>query len=270
MDKMLEAVKIGLSERRSLDAWLDFSLREVREGPVSYFRVKDFMSGNWLFKQCVDGELGKVVVKAVKCPPGRAYFTVEGGSMVFQRSVQKGFLYDLISVPKIEESGRVRRKRLREMGEVPPLIRDNFKIVTHLEATGKKTPVAGLLATLTPEEDLRSPLLLFLLERVWPLSHQTPEEAYRQMEAEVEQWRKPPLTTAHRRLLNAVRRVQRARLIDVYELVKAKVGEEEYLKVLHDLAEAGKISYPQVGYVKVGRDRKTTSESPEEQKPPET
>lgn len=270
MDEMLKAVKITLSERRPLDAWLDFSLRKVREGPVSYFRVKDFLSGNWLFKLCIDGNLGKVVVKAVKCPPGKAFFSVEGASMVFQRSVQQGFLYDLISVPRIEESGRVRRGRVREMGEIPPLIRDNFKIVTHRAATGKKSPVAELLATLTPEGDLRSPLILFLLERVWPLAPQTPEEAYRQMKVEAEQRGKPPLSTAHRRVLNAIRRVQKARLIEVYELVKAKVGEEERLKVLHDLAEDGKISYPKVGYVKVGRGMKTTSKSHEERRPPET
>jgi hypothetical protein len=266
MDEMLEAVKITLSEKRPADVWLDFSLKEVREGPVSYFRVKDFLSGNWLFKYTVDRELGKVVVKAVKCPPGRAYFTVEGESMVFQRSVHQGFLYDLISVPMVEEGGRVRRKRVKEMEDVPPLIRDNFRIVTHQKATGKETPISGMLSTLTPEEETRSPIILFLLERVWPLSHQNPEEAYRQWKVEGKQQMAPPISKAHRRLLNAVRKVQKARLVDVYEFVKAKVDEDNYLKLLHDLAEAGKISYPQVGYVKVGRGVKATSKSHEDQK----
>lgn len=250
MEDLLKAIKINLIERRPKDAWFDFSLRKVMEGTVSYFRVKDFVSANWLFKLCKDGELGKVVVKAIKCPAGKPYFSLEGDSMVFQRSMQKGFLYDLISAPQIGEGDRIRRSRISEIDEVPKPIRDHFKIVTHSEATGKDTPLANLLVTLTPEEDLRSLLHLFILERIWPLAPQSPEEAYTQVGLEAGKRRKsaPPV---NRKVLNAIRKAQKASITEVFKIVKLKGGEEEYRKVLDELATAGKISYPEVGYVKV-------------------
>jgi len=67
--QFLKEIKIVKVEERPEDAWYDLSLRQLRKGEVRFYRVKDFLTGDWFFKLCVDPELGKVLVKTIKCPP---------------------------------------------------------------------------------------------------------------------------------------------------------------------------------------------------------
>jgi rubrerythrin len=173
-------------ETRPEDAWFDLSLRQLRRGEVSFYRVKDFLTGNWLFKVCRDRELGKVLVKAVKCPSGSRFAQLEGNSMVFQKSVVEGMLYDVLSLVQADENDKLSRKIVSSVEEIPAVIRENFEVKTYEEATGKTAPGKNLV-TLCRCEDERAMITLFLLERAWTVSPLTPEEKLKAMEEQEEQ-----------------------------------------------------------------------------------
>jgi hypothetical protein len=173
-------IKIVRVETRFNDAWYDMSLRELRKGGVSFYRVRDFLTGDWLFKVCRDEELGKVLVKAVKCPSGSRYAQLEGNTMVFQRSLFEGMLYDVISITQADQNDKVSRKIISSLEEIPAFIKENFEVKPYEEATGKAAPGKNLV-TLCKSEDERAMIILFLLERAWPLSTTTPEEKLKAM-----------------------------------------------------------------------------------------
>ncbi len=171
----LKQIKITRVEQRPNDAWFDFSLRQLREGEVRFYRVKDFLTGNWLFKVCLDKELSKVTVKAVKCPPGKRFAQLEGKTMVFQKSEIEGWLYDVISLTHVDESDRVHRKIVHSAEEIPTTIREHFRTMPYEEATGKRAPGKNWV-TLSKAEDQKSMIMLFVLERVWAISKVSPDE----------------------------------------------------------------------------------------------
>ena len=171
----LNQVKITKVEERPNDAWFDLSLRQLREGEVRYYRAKDFLTGNWLFKTCSDNELTKIMVKAVKCPPGKRFAQLEGKTMVFQKSEIEGWLYDVISLNQADENDRLHRKIVNTTEEIPTTIREHFQIVPYEKATGKKAPGKNW-ATLSKTEDEKSMIMLFLLQRAWTISTVSPEE----------------------------------------------------------------------------------------------
>jgi len=151
------------------------SLRQLRNGEVSFYQVKDFLTGDWLFKMCKDKEQGKILVKAVKCPAGILFAQLEGKTMVFQESTIEGMLYDVISLTQADENDNVSRKIVSSIEEIPAIIRDNYEIKLYEEATGKKAPGKHLV-TLTKQENEKEIITLFVLERAWGLSESSPEE----------------------------------------------------------------------------------------------
>ncbi len=171
----LNQIKITRVEERPNDAWFDLSLRQLREGKVRFYRVKDFLTGNWLFKVCQDKELNKAIVKAVKCPPGRRFAQLEENTMLFQKSQIEGWFYDVISLTHADENDKLHRKIITTIEEAPATIREHFQIVPYEEATGKKAPGKNWV-TLSKAEDEKSMILLFLLERAWGISTVSPEE----------------------------------------------------------------------------------------------
>ena len=171
----LKQIRITKIEERVNDAWYDMSLRQLRSGEVCFYRVRDFLTGEWLFKTCRDSELGKVMVKAVKCPVGKRFAQLEGNTMLFQRSQKEGWLYDIISLAQADEDDRVSRRVADALDEVPAAIRDSYEIKPYEEATGKKAPGKHWV-TLTKADDEKAMVGLFLLERAWALSTVTPEE----------------------------------------------------------------------------------------------
>jgi rubrerythrin len=179
--ELLKQIKIARVETRPNDAWYDLSLRQLRNGEVSFYRVRDFLTGDWLFKTCDDKELGKVLVKAVKCPAGPCFAQLEGKTMVFQQSAVEGMLYDVLSLTKADENDRLSRKLISSMEEVPAIIKEHYVIKPYEEATGK-TALGKHLVTLCKSEDEKTMITLFLLERAWSLSKITPEEKLRAME----------------------------------------------------------------------------------------
>jgi len=176
-------IRVTRMEERPDDAWYDFALRQLRRGEVRFYRVRDFLTGDWLFKTCTDKEIGKVLVKAVKCPPGARFSQLEGNTMVFQRSTFEGMLYDIISLTRADEKDQLSRKVVDQVEEVPAIIRENYKITPYEEATGKRAPGKHWV-TLTSAEDEKALITLFLLERAWTLSRVTPEERIRALERE--------------------------------------------------------------------------------------
>lgn len=177
----LKQIKITRVETRPDDAWFDLSLRQLRRGEVNFYRVKDFLTGEWLFKVCRDRELGKVLVKAVKCPPGPRFAQLEGDSMIFQESAVEGMLYDVLSLMHADENGKLSRKVVSSVEEVPTVIRENFAVKTYEEATGKTAPGKHLV-TLCRREDEKAMITLFLLERAWTISPIKPEEKLKKVE----------------------------------------------------------------------------------------
>ena len=181
--ELLRQIKVTKIEDRPDDAWYDFTVRRLRRGAVRFYRVKDFLIGDWLFKTCSDKEMGKVLVKAVKCPPGVRFSQLEGNTMVFQRSTFEGMLYDVISLTQADEKDQLSRKIVDYLEEIPAVIRQNYKIKPYEEATGKRAPGKHWV-TLSKAEDEKALITLFLLERAWTLSHITPEERMRTVEKE--------------------------------------------------------------------------------------
>jgi len=160
------------------------SLRQLRNGEVSYYRVKDFLTGNWLLKMCKDKEQRKILVKAVKCPAGIRFAQLEGKTMVFQDSIIEGMLYDVISLTQLDENDRLRRKIASSIEEIPAIIRENYDIKPYEEATGKKAPGKHLV-TLCKRENEKAIITLFILERAWSLSKSTPEEKLKEEEQRI-------------------------------------------------------------------------------------
>ena len=173
--QFLKHIKIRRVESRPNDAWYDMSLRQLRSGEVSFYSVKDFVTGEWLFKICKDKEHGKFMVKALKCPAGIRFSQLEGRTMVFQQSKIEGMLYDVISLSEVDQNNRLRRNVVSSIEEVPAVIKENFAIKPYEEATGKKAPGKHLV-TLSKKENEKEIITLFVLERAWSLSKSTPEE----------------------------------------------------------------------------------------------
>ncbi len=177
----MKQLRITQVEERPNDAWFDLSVRQLRQGEVRFYSVKDVLTGNWLFKVCSDRELGKRMVRASKCPSGRRFAQLEGNTMVFQMSEIPGLLYDVVSVNTADETDKLSRKVVTTIEEIPSIIRENFKTKSYEEATGKRAP-GKYWVTLSREEDEKAMVTLFLLERAWTLSPITPEEKVRELE----------------------------------------------------------------------------------------
>lgn len=173
--QFLKQIKVTRVETRPKDSWYDLSLRQLRSGEVNFYRVRDFLTGDWLFKTCRDNELGKLLVKAVKCPAGARFAQLEDNTMVFQRSQSEGMLYDVVSLTQADDSDKLSRKVVSNLDEVPDIIRENYQVKRYEEATGKTAPGKNLV-TLSKGEDEKAMIILFLLERAWTLSTTTPEE----------------------------------------------------------------------------------------------
>lgn len=166
---------------------------------MSFYRVRDFLTGNWLFKVCRDREIGKVLVKAVKCPSGPRFAQLEGNSMVFQESMDEGIVYDVLSVMYADENDKLSRRVISNIEEVPAFIRENFAIKTYEEATGKTVP-GKYLVTLCRREDEKAMIKLFLFERAWTISTVTLEEklkATEEWKAQQQKIAKREIDTGH-------------------------------------------------------------------------
>ncbi len=179
--QFLKYIKVRRIETRPDDAWYDMSMRQMRNGEVSFYRVKDFLTGDWLFKLCRDKELGKIMVKAVKCPAGVRFAQLEGKTMVFQNSNIEGMLYDVLSLTQADENDRLSRKIVSSIEEVPFIIKENYMIKPYEVATGKRAPGKHLV-TLCKRENEKAIVTLFILERAWSISKSTPEEKLKEKE----------------------------------------------------------------------------------------
>ncbi len=179
--QFLKYIKVKRTETRPNDSWYDMSLRQLRSGEVSFYRVKDFRTGEWLFKLCKDKEQGKITVKALKCPAGILFSQLEGKSMLFQDSIIDGMLYDVISLTESKENNRLRRNVVSSIEEIPAIIKENYEIKSYEEATGKKAPGKHLV-TISKKENEKELVTLFVLERAWGLSESSPEEKLKEKE----------------------------------------------------------------------------------------
>ena len=188
--QFLKHVKVKRVETRPTDAWYDMSLRQLRTGEVSFYRVKDFLTGEWLLKLCKDKEQGKIMLKAVKCPAGVRFSQLEGSSMVFQESQIGEMLYDVISLTYMDENNRLRRNVVASIEEIPAVIRENYEIKSYEEATGKKAPGKHLV-TLSKQENEKELVTLFVLERAWGLSEVSPEEKLKEKEQKKQKKKAP-------------------------------------------------------------------------------
>jgi hypothetical protein len=162
-------MKIALLEERMNDSWFDLSLRELRAGEVRFYKVDDLQTGKWMFKVCVDPEKDKSMVKAIKCPPGKLFSQLEGATMLFQKSsVYPELYYDIISLTRVDQEGRVRREVVKTLEEVPAAIRDYFEVKSYEEATGRKL-LGNHLVTLSKKDNEKDMITLFVIERAWTL-----------------------------------------------------------------------------------------------------
>ncbi len=230
----LRQIKVTRIEERPEDAWFDLSLRQLREGEVRFYRVRDFLTGEWLFKVCSDKELDRIMVRVLKCPPGRRFAQLEGNTMVFQKSGIQGLLYDVISLTYADENDRVRRRVVESMEDIPSMIRENFEIKSYEEATGKKVP-GKYWVTLSKEGDEKVMVILFLLERAWPLSPFSPEAGLKTIN-----------------LMALIKELEKAKTEDIYRVAKEQfgIGKEEVDALLTSLERKGQIKRPEEGYIK--------------------
>lgn len=182
LEELVKHVRIMRVEARFEDVWFDLSARVMRRGPVNFYRVRDPLTGEWLFKVCRDPAGGRVAVKALKCPPG-VFAQLEGNSMLFQESLISGMLYDVISVTQVAEDGRLVRRLVSTFEEVPSPVKANYEVKTYEEAVGREAP-GKRLVTLCQSSDEKAMVRLFLLERAWPVASKTPEQRLMELMAE--------------------------------------------------------------------------------------
>lgn len=173
--QFLKHIKVRKVEKRQEDTWYDMALRQLRTGEVIFYNVKDFFTGEWLFKLCNDKEQKRITLKAIKCPAGVRFSQLEGKTMLFQSSIIDGLYYDVISLTESNEGNKLKRKIVATLDEIPPVIKDNFEIKTYGEATGKKAPGKYFVTMHNPEKE-KELVTLFVLERAWGLSQSSPEE----------------------------------------------------------------------------------------------
>ncbi len=226
-------IQIRKVEERDRDYWVDMSLRKLREGKVRYYRVKDELTGNWLFKVCRDGEMQRVIVKALKCPPGGEFVQLEGRTMLFQKGLVEGYYYDVISLSYMDEEERLRRNVLDNIDEVPEIIRENFKVMDYEEATGKKV-VGKRLVVLCEEDNEKDMITLFLIQRAWPVSKIPPEIGIKASD-----------------LLRLIKDLEKAKVDEIYQAAehKFKLGRES-TDMLLDLLEKEGTIHRLEGYIK--------------------
>jgi hypothetical protein len=225
-------MKIVLFEERQEDAWFDLSLRQLRVGEVHFYRVDDLLTGKWLFKVCVDKEIYKIMVKAIKCPAGRLFSQLEGATMLFQKSIiNDDLFYDIVSLTHVDGEGRVRREIAKSIEEVPSVIRENFDVKTYEEATGKKLPT-NYIVTLSKKDNEKDMITLFLLERAWTLP---PEEKQKTMN-----------------LMALIKKLEKTSVAEIRDVTSEQFGiEKDTLdSMLADLEAKGKIKRLDDGYVK--------------------
>ena len=223
----MEKVKIRIRkvEERTKDSWVDMSLHALREGEVRFYRVSDPLTGKWLFKVCRDYELHRIIIKALKCPPGGGFVQIEGRTMLFQKSLVEDHYYDVISLFYIDENKRLRRNIVGKIEEIPETIRNNFKIVSYEKATGKKA-IGKKLVTLCKEKDEKKMVILFLIQRAWPISKIPPDIGARIFE-----------------LLNLIKNLERVQVNDVYQTAgeQYELTKEDTDVLLRLLETEGKI-----------------------------
>ena len=225
-------MKIVLFEERQEDAWFDLSLRQLRVGEVHFYKVDDLLTGKWLFKVCLDKEIYKIMVKAIKCPAGRLFSQLEGATMLFQKSIiNDDLFYDIISLTHVDGEGRVRREIAKSIEDVPSVIRENFDVKTYEEATGKKLPT-NYIVTLSKRDNEKDMITLFLLERAWTLP---PEEKQKTMN-----------------LMALIKKLEKTSVAEIRDVTSEQFGiEKDTLdSMLADLEAKGKIKRLDDGYVK--------------------
>ena len=219
---LLQRLKIRIRkvEERDKDYWVDMSIRRLRQGKVRYYRVKDELTGNWLFKVCKDDEMERVIVKALKCPPGGGFVQLEGRTMLFQKGLIEGYYYDVISLSYMDEEERLRRNVLDNIDDVPEIIKENFKVMKYEEVTGKKI-VGKRLVVLCEENNEKDMILLFLIQRAWPISRIPLEIGMRASD-----------------LLELIRELEKAKIDEIYEAAENKFKlERENIDMLLELLE---------------------------------
>jgi len=233
-NKIRKMIRAILIESRTKDSWFDFGLRQLREGAVYFYKVSDALTGDWLFKACVDDEQEKIIIKALKCPPGKAFTQMEGATMIFQKSAINEFVYDVISLTYADEENRIRREVVSELDKIPSFIKENFEIKKYDEATGKSA-IGKNFVTLVHKKDVKSMITLFLMERAWPLAQVPPETKL-----------KGGL------IMKIIKDVEKASIDEVYTFANTQLGMEkdEVNKLLDILKSDGKIYFPNPNYVK--------------------
>ena len=228
----MKNMKIALFEERQEDAWFDLSLRQLRVGEVHFYKVDDLLTGKWLFKVCVDKEIYKIMVEAIKCPAGRLFSQLEGATMLFQKSIiSDDLFYDIVSLTHVDGEGRVRREVAQSLEEVPSVIREQFEVKTYEEATGKKLP-ANYLVTLSKRDNEKDMITLFILERAWTLP---PEEKQKTMN-----------------LMALIKKLEKTSVAEIHNVASGQFGiEKDALdSMLADLEAKGKVKRLDDGYVK--------------------
>ncbi len=179
--RFLKHIKVRQVETRPNDAWFDMSLRKLRSGEVTFYSVKDFLTGDWIFKMCKDKQEGRITIKALKCPAGIKFSQLEGRTMIFQQSQIPGMFYDVITSSELDRNNRLRRNVIPSLEGVPSIIRDNYLVKPYEEATGIRA-IGKNLVTLTKQDDEKDFVTLFVLERAWTLSGLNPEEKLKENE----------------------------------------------------------------------------------------
>lgn len=228
----MKNMKITLLEERTDDAWFDLSLRQLRAGEVRFYKVDDLLTDKWLFKVCIDQENNKAMVKAIKCPPGKLFSQLEGATMLFQKSsVNEDLYYDIISLTRVDQEGRVRREVVKTFEEVPSAIRENFEVKTYQEATGRKL-LGNSFVTLSKKDNEKDMITLFVIERAWTLPV---EERQKAMD-----------------LMALIRKLEKTSIAEIHNVTSEQYGLEKAAldSLLAALEAKGKIKRLDDSYVK--------------------
>jgi hypothetical protein len=146
--------------------WFDFGIRTQVKGIISSYQIQHNSIG--FHHLTIKASNDKAVISSpLSSQTNNIASQIKSRSLVFQKSDFSNKYYHLISIAYLD-NGRLRRKRVKDMIDVPIYIYNHFEIKKHHEvnkAIGHSDKLVGLIEP----DDIKSMALAFVSEMIVPI-----------------------------------------------------------------------------------------------------
>ncbi|RLE70409.1 MAG: hypothetical protein DRJ37_06555, partial [Thermoprotei archaeon] len=112
-------------------SWYDIGVKEVVRGTLHVFKVKDPLSGVWIFRVYDITSLGKIEVQCFieySAKVTNMHLFIERRRAIY-KEINNYYLYHVVKIPYIDEkTGRLRLKEANNISEIHEFIRRKFRL----------------------------------------------------------------------------------------------------------------------------------------------